>query len=61
MVTPAQDIVTAPAPSCDKSICVPVGNATEAFVGIVRVIAEALLSVTNLLWSVSTRVYVVPV
>ena len=49
IVTPAPETVTFPAPSCDISICVPIGKATEAFVGMVRVIAEAFVRVTSLL------------
>ena len=56
IVTQAHPTVTAPKPSCDMSICVPTGKATEAFVGIVRVIAAAFVRVTSLLASVSTRV-----
>lgn len=56
IVTPAPENVTFQAPSCEKSICVHTGKATEAFVGIVTAIAEAFVSVTSLLWSVSTSV-----
>jgi hypothetical protein len=42
-------------------ITVPVGNATEAFVGIVTVTLEAFEQVTFLPASVRTNVYVVPV
>lgn len=58
---PAAATVSFHAQSCDKSICVPTGKATEALVGTVRVIAEAFVRVTVLPISVSTSVYVVPV
>jgi hypothetical protein len=61
IVTHAQANVTCPAPNCSKFIIVHTANATDAFVGIVRVIAAALVNVITLPASPITKVYVVPV
>lgn len=55
-------MVGCPAPVIQaKLICVPTAYATEAFVGIDTVIADALFKVTNAAASEATVVYVVPV
>jgi len=58
---PLAATVTVPAPRFVMLITVPVGNATEAFVGIVTVTLEAFEQVTFFPASVRTSVYVVPV
>jgi hypothetical protein len=55
----SQVIVVAHAHSCTIVIVHHIGKATEAFVGIVRVFAEALLISTILVESVNANVYVV--
>lgn len=49
-------IVTCPAPIWMMLICVPIGYATDAFVGIEYVCADALDAVTSLSLSASTKV-----
>ena len=56
MVTPAPATVTYPAPYCRRSMRVQMGKATLALVGMVSVIAAALLNVTSFPASDSARV-----
>jgi hypothetical protein len=59
IVTQAHQTVTFQAHFCCKSICVHIGKAVTAFVGIVAVIAAALLNVTScveFISSVKTKV-----
>jgi hypothetical protein len=58
---PPAATVTTPAPRFVMLTTVPVGNATEAFDGIVTVTLEAFEQVTFFPASVRTSVYVVPV